>query len=126
MKFLKEYIDIINENHSDVISENANITKLSFKNVPVNMWISAETKAKKIPRIKVQQDTQNKINPNNFCSITISDDPYVIAGNWKLDKKIQKEVFELIVKCKDVLLTIWQNETDKMENMEILKSLLNS
>lgn len=103
------------------ICEMSNIRKSKYKTLPSNIWISPETQNNHIPRVKVQQDTADKVNYNNFCSVSISDNPEILVGSWKLSAKDKQDIFAFIVKNKDVLLNIWNKEQDLQVSVSQIK-----
>lgn len=114
-------INIMNESRVHPILEMANLSKTKL-NIPVNCWISVETQNKHRPRIKVQQDTVNKINYNNFCSVSISDDPQVLAGTWKLDKKDTNKILSFIRINHKKLLLMWEHELEASDLINELET----
>lgn len=107
-------MNIIMESIFEPLLEMANISKTKY-DIPCNIWISTETQNKHLPRVKVQQDYGNKINYNNFCSISISQNPQILAGEWKLNNKDKQDIFDFIVKNYTALMSIWRGEQAFLE-----------
>lgn len=103
--------DILQESGRLPLLEMATLHKDEFA-LPVNCWISAETQNKHVPRIKVQQDSASRVNTSNFCSVSISDAPEVLAGKWRLSSKHTQAVMDFIIENCEELLTVWHKEND--------------
>ena len=81
------------------------------------IWVSAKN-ASHGPRIKVYEYSKGP----NF-SVTIEDNPRVVAGRCFVNNKELKRIFEFIIKHKDDLIGYWNSELteDELDNVLILK-----
>ena len=73
----------------------------------MNIWVGMEPYVRHGPRVKIQMDYSDKINKDNFCSVSISDNPKVVAGEWKLTSKDFELVCRFISSHKEMLLRSW-------------------
>lgn len=117
-------LNILLETLNQPLIEMANIYKADY-DLPVNCWISAETQNKHLPRIKVQQDKGNKLNYGNFCSVSISNNPEVLAGKWLLRSKDTQDIFAFIEENVEELLDMWYNECSAVEATNRIKQRRN-
>ncbi len=72
------------------------------------IWVSQKGKAKHSARIKISKQ-KNKNDPYNTVSMTIEDEPKMIAGKG-LPLSVQSQVSQFIIKNKDILLMYWKGE----------------
>ena len=81
------------------------------------IWVSAKN-ASHGPRIKVYEYSKGP----NF-SITIEDEPRVIAGKCFVNAKELRKIFDFIIKYKTALIGYWNSELteDELDNVLILK-----
>ena len=81
------------------------------------IWVSAKN-ASHGPRIKVYEYSKGP----NF-SVTIEDEPRVVAGKCFVNAKELRKIFDFIIKHKDALIGYWNSELteDELDNILILK-----
>lgn len=81
------------------------------------IWVSAKN-ASHGPRIKVYEVSKGP----NF-SVTIEDNPRVVAGKCFVNSKELQKIFDFIVKYKTELIGYWNSELteDELDNVLILK-----
>lgn len=83
--------------------------------LPMVVWIQPElSKSKHGPRIKIQLSHGDKVDPTNFTSITIEDDPKNVGGEFikVSDFKIIKKFIQL---NKEGLLKVWNDEISPLD-----------
>lgn len=114
-------MDILLESTTQPLLEMANLQKQDY-NIPVNCWVSAETQNKHKPRIKVQQDKGSRVNYGNFCSVSIEEEPQVLAGKWRLSSKDTAEIFDFIADNVEALLQLWRSECANSEAMTNIRT----
>lgn len=107
---------------SKTIIEMSNFRK-NETGLPFNCYLAVEPRCKHSPRIKVQQDYGNKVNLQNCCSVTISNNPKIIAGSWKLDNKDFQKLQRYIILNLEHLLDIWNDEVSALERKTKLKKI---
>lgn len=79
------------------------------------------------PRIKVSYDNSLRFDNNNIFSISISDNPQVVAGNTEENviKQIGKsnldDIFDWVKLNKVVLEKYWNSNIDTQEILNLLK-----
>ena len=81
------------------------------------IWVSSKM-ASHGPRIKVYEVSKGP----NF-SVTIEDNPRVVAGKCFVNKKELQKIFDFIIKYKTELIGYWNSELteDELDNILILK-----
>lgn len=81
------------------------------------IWVSAKM-ASHGPRIKVYEVSKGP----NF-SVTIEDQPKVVAGRCFVNKKELQKIFDFIIKYKTELIGYWNSELteDELDNVLMLK-----
>lgn len=115
MSKAKETLGITHVDDTDVesIFEMANLRQNST-GLPMVIWVSEKGRSQHGPRIKVSKAHSHKANIMNTVSISISDEPEIVAGEGLSNKD-----FELVKKYiklnKDVLLDYWDGEIDTAE-----------
>lgn len=83
-------------------------------NLPIVVWISQGVGLPHGPRVKANTGSGEKVTRDSFFSMTIEDNPKVVAG--KPEKTLYaKELSKWIVLNQQVLLDYW---TDKLEDTE--------
>jgi len=83
---------------------------LNYSNcdLPMLVWMAREHHSLSIARVRVQQDyNKDSITKNNFCSVSISENPDILCGEWKLGKKEWKRVSKNIVRHNRHLHHLW-------------------
>ena len=98
---------------SDMPLELFEMATIAEKRSGVNLRIWTSMKRGSYgPRIKVTQSGEQLTNSNS-CSISISDNPRILAGNKKIINSNQlKLVSSWIILNKDVLLKLWNGGYD--------------
>ncbi len=90
----------------DMLSEMANLRQKAT-GLPVNIWISSKEPSHG-PRIKVQNNYLLNLQASNFFSVSISDEPKVVAGDiGNLSSKDLQSVYKWVILYKDDLLDVW-------------------
>lgn len=91
--------------------------------LPVVIWVdnvgSARNVKHNVPRIKVQNVPGNKVVDDTF-SLTLEENPKVIAGKVKLDSKTFNMVVQYVKKYLQVFLDGWNQVIDEDELKEKL------
>ena len=107
-------------NNEDLLYEMANLYQADT-NLPMIIWISPKGNAKHGPRIKVAVNKSHKANIGDSVSISISDDPKIVAG-----KDLSFEYFKLarrfVLLNKDLLIKYWNYEITSTK--AVLNSLI--
>ena len=88
--------------------------------LPMIIYISTKAFSKHGPRIKVQTNHSQKTSANSFVSISISDDPKIMAGTG-LSNKDFEIVKKFILENKKILLDFWNENIDVGDVLENLK-----
>jgi len=101
----------------DSLFEMSNISPRDT-NLPVVVWVFEKGKSKHGPRVKVMTHP-GKMNLAETVSISVSDNPEVVAGE-KLDPEIFNLVKKWVILNKKVLLDYWNN---KLYTIDMLKGL---
>lgn len=100
--------------------ELANLTKKNFKKLPANISIIGN--AKHGPRIKIQQNHDEKIKSKITFSMTIPDKE-IIGDIGDLNNKDIKYFENFIDNNKELLINYWDNGQD-MDTMDVINSLV--
>ncbi len=90
--------------------------------LPVIVWVSAGKNLPHMPRIKIQNNKNIKIDNKNLIPITIENKPKNIE-NYDIDSDIFKKVSKWIVLNKEVLLQYWNFEIGTREMVNLIKKL---
>ncbi len=114
-------IDQVNveENDLESLFEMANLRQNST-GLDMVIWVSEKGHTKHGPRIKVSKTHSHKANIMDSVSVSISDDPEIVAGEG-LSNNDFEHVQEYIRRNKDVLLDYWYGEIDTAELIGRLK-----
>jgi hypothetical protein len=87
------------------------------------LYVSERGYAKHGPRIKVQRSLGSKIT-HDFFSVSIDDDPRIVAGDQgEISNKHLEKVFQFVIKNKEVLLGYWNSEIYTDELFDKIKSI---
>lgn len=106
---LKEWV-IFYLHKEETLFEMANL-KPKDTGLPMVIWASPKM-GKHGPRIKVQSERGTKTKTNNWCSVSISDNPVILRGKLSNeDFKLAKEFIEM---NKESLLNFWNDEFDSL------------
>lgn len=90
------------------------------------VWSSVKSGNEKHgPRIKVQKTEANKAIPDEWFSVTISDEPTIINNSKKIkiNAKELKKIKQWVLLNKEVLLAHWNGETSSLQLANSLKSI---
>lgn len=115
-----KFKEILNED--EFLFEMANLTKKNFKSLPANLYISTRGNAKHGPRIKIQQNYDEKIKSKMTFSMTIPDKE-IIGDTGDLDNKDIKYFENFIDNNKELLIEYWNNG-ENMDTMDVINSLV--
>lgn len=111
---------------SQKLEEMSKISKRDY-NLPVNIWIDEEGIDRKvehnIPRLKVQNNYSDRTTQNDFISVSIDNNPQILAGTLKIKQKDLNKVFEFIKLNYSVLMDRWNNKITTKEMFYNLKDL---
>ena len=107
------------EEDKNLLFELANL-RTKITGLPILIWVS-EKKGKHEARIKVANNSE-KWTDDTF-SLSISDEPKVIAGECKLPTKDLEKVKCFVKKHKKTLLDYWEREISTDEMLENIKKL---
>lgn len=88
--------------------------------LPVNCWICVDQETS--PVIKIQQDYEEEVNYNNFCSVTISDNPKLLNDNITISKDDMDKILTFIKSVNIELLGIWNNELGRKRALDSIKN----
>ena len=78
--------------------------------LPMVCWIRPDAKVQhQLPYLKVNQILGNKVS-DLYCSLSISNEPEILVGEWLLGSKNLRAVKNFIIAHKDTLLAAWQHE----------------
>lgn len=87
--------------------------------LPMAIWVGPKGQAQHGPRIKMQRDYIQKMNAANLCSITVSDNPKIIAGDQGEIINSHLEIVYAWVKLnKQSLLKLWRGEYRSFKDFE--------
>jgi hypothetical protein len=115
MSRAKETLGTVPADDTEIESlfEMANLRQNST-GLPMVIWVSEKGHTQHGPRIKVSKTHSYRANITNSVSISISNEPEIVAGEGLSNKD-----FELVKKYiklnKDVLLDYWDGEIDTAE-----------
>lgn len=119
--------DIVNEKFVKIIQtptedlfEFSNLIQADA-GLPMIVWVSVKLHSAGA-RVKVQKDDSTRINPNNTFSVSISDEPRIVAGEYNDNKNLEL-LCKWIKLNKDVLLNYWNFEISTKEMLEKIKSI---
>jgi hypothetical protein len=118
LKQFKEDIQVCEEQMEE-LTEMANL-RPAFTGFKYYIWVGPNP-ASHGPRIKVVNEP-GRLDPKNCFSVSISDDPAVVAGTSKIPEKQLKEIFAWVKTHKDALLAHARLEIDDDELRERIKS----
>ena len=142
MKNIKQFDEFIEDQNYETIDEllqtvytdemlleMANISQHAT-GLDVIIWVQTNntqsTGKHNLPRIKFQNNTETKIQPNELIPISIADEPKILLKNDELSKiKISKaqinRVIQWIVKNKEILIDYWEENITTDELFQKLK-----
>ena len=116
---IAEYIDEeANKKIGDLVVEMANI-RPNVTGLPMVIWIQPDTGLPHGPRIKVQKQHGSKIQPYQWASVSISGEPEIKNGELSLEDF--DLVKDFILKHKDKLLEVWNDEISPDDFTDYLK-----
>jgi hypothetical protein len=118
-KLNKKFVKIIQTPTEDLF-EFSNLIQADT-GLPMVVWVSVKLHSAGA-RVKVQKDDSTKINPNNTFSVSISDEPRIVAGEYN-DNKNLEQLYGWIILNKDVLLQYWNFEISTKEMLEKIKPI---
>ncbi len=111
----------IDEGEEESLFEMANLRQ-SSTGLPMVIWVSEKGHAQHGPRIKVSKTHSHKANVTDAISVSISDEPEIVAGEG-LSTRDFNSVKNYIKLNKDVLLDYWYGEIDTAELISKLKKV---
>ena len=121
----KEYMKL-NEIRQDLF-EMSNLTK-DETNLAMTVWVSVKLHSSG-PRIKVNFDASLSFNEKNNFSVSISDNPCVVAGGTekniidKVGSRKLEDVYDWVKLNKDTLEKYWKFEISTKEMLNRIKAL---
>lgn len=123
MKNLKDFIKEREQGRDDCLFEMANLSQSDTK-LPMIVWIQVKQPMKhNSPRMKFTNNTTKSLLPNDLVPISISNNPKILSKNTKL--KISQSDFEelrqWIIRNKENLLKLWNNEIDVGDFLDSMK-----
>lgn len=128
MKSLSEQLLELHDVYEEERTELFEMSNLSKRDtgLPRVIWVSVKTGGERHgPRIKVQKTEANKVTPNDWFSVTISDEPKIVNNSKKI--KISSRDYKKIVKWielnKKVLLDYWNCKTNTLDMIQTLQPL---
>jgi hypothetical protein len=89
--------------------------------LPMTIWVSEHGNARHGPPIKVSLQHGDKLDPYHTASVSIGDDPELVAGN--LGPQELRAVQAYVRLNKTVLLAYWSGEIDTFKLASHLKAL---
>ena len=113
----------------EMLLEMASISQ-NTTSLDVIIWVQTNntqsTGKHNLPRIKFQNNTATKIQPNESIPISISDNPEILLKNNDLNKiKISQaqinEIKQWIIKNKEILIDYWEEKITTDEFFQKLK-----
>lgn len=123
MKSLKDFIKEREQGRDDYLFEMANVKKERTK-LPMIVWLQIRHSMNhSSPIIKFANNTSCSLVPCDLISISISDNPEILSKNTRL--KISQSDFEelrqWIIRNKESLLKLWNNEIDVGNFLDSMK-----
>jgi len=97
--------NLIEQMNAEMLSEMANVTSVD-SGLPMNIYVSDKSGISHGPRIKVQTNHSQTIRKDLFVSVSISDNPEIMAGSG-LSASDFKIASDFILKNKTALLQYW-------------------
>lgn len=92
------------------IIEMANIRK-DNSGLPMNLYVSPSPIPKHIPRLKVQQNYSNLFDSKRLVSVSISKQPKLLNGKWRLTTDDWNQLVQFINANYDLLISIWERDS---------------
>lgn len=83
--------------------------------LPFIIFISIKGNSKHGPRIKVQNNYSQYVQPGSMFSVTVSDSPRVIGDATGIKHKDLNKVLKFVIKHKEAILALWNNEINHDE-----------
>ena len=100
------------EAENSLLYEMANFFKKKHPQLPSNFWASVKN-APHGPRIKIQRDKGERMNPNNTFSMTIEVSPKIVGEIGRQLSSDDIRYFQkFVVKNMETLLAYWNGELD--------------
>ena len=91
---------------------------IEFTGLPMVIWIGPKN-AQHGPRIKVQRNYVQRMDPNNLFCVSVTDKPKIVAGNQGEITNIDlQKIFKWIILNKIVLLKVWNMEYKTFVGLE--------
>jgi len=89
----------------------------------MNIFLSIGNSISHGPRIKVQNNYSNRVQPNNFFTIKISriDDNYITIGNiGEIKQKDINKIYDYIKINKKIILDFWDGNINSVNKLSEL------
>ena len=102
--------------------EMANLSKRKFKKLPANITISAKGNARHGPRIKIQNNYGEDIQPEHMFAMTVPDGK--IIGDAGDLSAADLKYFEKFVSTNMKILFEYWNNGQNMDTLEVIESLI--
>ncbi|MBQ1426931.1 MAG: hypothetical protein IIZ03_08435 [Succinivibrionaceae bacterium] len=109
-------------NFDDMHFEMANLSKRKFKKLPANITISAKGNARHGPRIKIQNNYGEDIQPEHMFAMTVPDGK--IIGDTGDLSAADLKYFEKFVSTNMKILFEYWNNGQNMDILDVIESLI--
>ncbi len=121
LKYTKEFKEFEKDlNEAEFLFEMANYYE-DVTGLPMVIWVGSKSKAKHGPRIKVQRNYIQRMDSSDLFTVSISDDPQIVAGNkGSITTDDLGKVFKWVIVNKDILLQLWRMEFRDFHQFEKL------